>query len=123
MQQFKILLELLNGETISRVAWFNACIGLNQLLVEVNALVRNSEFEYSSQKIVGDEFNQFVKLTNQIFINLKALYSAYYSPRYHKHDYNQVFQQVQQQLKQLDTLINSNIDLTIKSGAIYEANQ
>lgn len=122
-QQFKILLELLNGESISKVAWFNACIGLNQLLVEVNALVRNSEFEYSSQKIVGDEFNQFVKLTNQIFINLKALYSAYYSPRYHKHDYNQVFQQVQQQLKQLDTLINSNIDLTIKSGAIYEANQ
>jgi hypothetical protein len=123
IQQLKILLELLNRESISKVAWFNACIGLSQLLGEVNNLVRNSEFEYSAHKAVGNEFNQFVTLTNQIFVNLKALYSAYYSPRYHKHDYNQVFNQVQIQLQQLESLINLSVDLTIKSGAIYNANK
>lgn len=123
IQQLKILLELLNHESISKVAWFNACIGLSQLLGEVNNLVRNSEFEYSAHKAVGNEFNQFVTLTNQIFVNLKALYSAYYSPRYHKHDYNQVFNQVQIQLQQLESLINLSVDLTIKSGAIYNANK
>ena len=123
IQQLKILLELLNHESISKIAWFNACIGLSQLLGEVNNLVRNSEFEYSAHKAVGNEFNQFVTLTNQIFVNLKALYSAYYSPRYHKHDYNQVFNQVQAQLEQLESLINLSVDLTIKSGAIYNANK
>jgi hypothetical protein len=123
IQQLKILLELLNHESISKIAWFNACIGLSQLLGEVNNLVRNSEFEYSAHKAVGNEFNQFVTLTNQIFVNLKALYSAYYSPRYHKHDYNQVFNQVQIQLQQLESLINLSVDLTIKSGAIYNANK
>jgi hypothetical protein len=123
IQQLKILLELLNRESISKIAWFNACIGLSQLLGEVNNLVRNSEFEYSAHKAVGNEFNQFVTLTNQVFVNLKALYSAYYSPRYHKHDYNQVFNQVQIQLQQLESLINLSVDLTIKSGAIYNANK
>ena len=123
IQQLKILLELLNHESISKVAWFNACIGLSQLLGEVNNLVRNSEFEYSAHKAVGNEFNQFVTLTNQVFVNLKALYSAYYSPRYHKHDYNQVFSRVQAQLEQLENSMNLGVDLTIKSGAIYNANK
>ena len=123
IQQLKILLELLNHESISKVAWFNACIGLSQLLGEVNNLVRNSEFEYSAHKAVGNEFNQFVTLTNQVFVNLKALYSAYYSPRYHKHDYNQVFSRVQAQLEQLENSMNLGVDLTIKDGAIYNANK
>ena len=123
IQQLKILLELLNHESISKVAWFNACIGLSQLLGEVNNLVRNSEFEYSAHKAVGNEFNQFVTLTNQVFVNLKALYSAYYSPRYHKHDYNQVFSRVQAQLEQLENSMNLGVDLTIKAGAIYNANK
>ena len=115
------LINLLNQEKIDRNRWFNACINFNRSLNEVNNLVNNSAFEHSSEAVVGDEFNRFVLLTNKIFVALKALYSAYYTKRYHKHDYNQLFLQVQQDLIELQQLVNSQQNLTIQSGIIYDA--
>lgn len=123
IKSLKVLLLQLDKEKISRSTWFYGCINLSKQLNNANQLLTNREFEYSVHHAVGNEFDEFVKLTIQIFMNLKALYSAYYTTRYHKHDYNDLFTQVQTQLLQLDLLLKSNDNLLLKSGAIYEANQ
>jgi len=117
----KALIGLLNQPSIRRSDWFEACINLNRSLNEVNNLINNTAFEYSSEHVVGDKFNQFVILTNEIFIGLKSLYSAYYTKRYHKHDYTQLLNHVQQNLQYLQLLVNNQQNLTIHAGKIYNA--
>lgn len=119
----KAMVVQINQEKINRLEWFDICLNLNQSLNEVNALVHNAEFEYSSERVVGEEFNQFVELTTSIFISLKALYSAYYTNRFHKHDYNKLVMQVENDLKCLEQLINHDNFFALKSGAIINANQ
>lgn len=117
----KALLKLLNQDKIRRTKWYQNCINLNRSLLEVNTLVTNSQFEISSERAVGEEFNQFVDLSNKIFMGLKSLYSAYYTKRYHKHDYYQLFQQVQLELTQLEAIVADGETFTISSGVIHEA--
>ncbi len=121
IQHLKCLINLLNQEKIKRTDWFKSCINFNRSLTEINNLVQNAEFLYLSEEAVGNQFIHFCSLTNTIFIELKALYSAYYTKRYHKHDYNKLYEQVQGNLKQLEILLNTDEILTIQSGAIYNA--
>ncbi len=115
------LVKLLNHGKISRSQWFRSCIELNRSLTEVNQLIKNSSFEYSSKKVVGEEFNQFVELTNKIFINIKALYSAYHTKRYLKYDYQQLYKQVVNDLATLERSLNEVRALKIQSGVIFDA--
>lgn len=116
------LILLLDQDEINRVTWFNACLDLNSHINEINNLVNNIEFEYSVEKAVGNEFKQFTLLANQIFIALKALYSAYYTTRFHKHDYQQIVTDVQNNLAKLEMLLNTD-NLKITSGAILNENR
>lgn len=113
------LIDLLNQKKIRRTEWFSRCIKLTSSLFEVNTLVQNSQFMVKSQRAVGDEFNQFVTLTNRIFIGLKALYMAYYSKRYHKFDYNQLLQEIQNDLVRLKTYVVGEQVSHVTSGVIH----
>lgn len=121
LNHLQALLVLVNQSQIRRTEWFRRCLALNRSLNEVNNLARNSQFEISSERAVGDEFNHFVIYTNRIFTSLKALHSAYYTKRYHKHDYYQLVTQVQQDLTHLTMLVATAEPLSITSGAIYAA--
>lgn len=110
------LVRLLNQGKIRRTEWFRSCIKLTDSLFEVNKLIRNSQFLISSERAVGNEFNQFVELTNRIFIGLKALYMAYYTKRYHTFDYYQLFQQVQKDLVHLKDFVAGEQTMDLSEG-------
>lgn len=99
------LIHLLNQDKISRTAWFKACIAFTDSLFEMEKLGRNAQFLISSERELGDEFTQFVELTNRIFIKIKALYLATYTKKHRKYDFNQLLQQVQVDLKLLKILV------------------
>lgn len=114
-----ILVRLLNQGKIRRTEWFRACIKLTDSLFAVNMLIRNAQFIIKSEGAVGDEFNQFVELTNRIFIGLKALYMAYYTKRYHKFDYYQLFQQVQADLVRLKAFVIGVEKMDLSDGVMH----
>lgn len=118
----KTLLDLLNSDSNSKNKWFSACTHLSSNLTEVNQLVRNAEFEYSSEKVVGEEFNQFVDDANKIFIDLKALYSACFVKRYNRHDYEGLFLQINTDLAKLEQIVSQKLQLTINRGVLKHEN-
>lgn len=122
IDHLKALINLLNQKSFNHSSFFRRCIKFNNSLAHVNNLVHNSQFLLSAEEAVGDEFNQFVILTNRVFVGLKALYSAYYTKRYHKHDYSHLFIQVQTDLAELEIILHNGETITIQSGAIHEAN-
>ena len=100
------LIHLLNQEKIRRVDWYNSCTLCTTSIFEMNRLLCSSQFVDSSEHAVGDEFNQFVLLTNRVYVGLKALYLAYYTKCHRKFDYYQLVEQVQADLVQLKALIS-----------------
>ncbi len=98
------LIHLLNQHKIRRSDWFEACITFTDSLFEMEKLARNSQFIISSKGIVREEFNQFLVLSNRIFINLKALYLATYTKKHRKYDFNRLLEQVHNDLKCLKKL-------------------
>ncbi len=117
----KEMVVYINHGNVKRLVWFELCLDLNHRLNEANALVHNAEFEYSSEKVVGEKFNQFVELTTEIFIALKTLYSAYYTNRSHQHNYADLLNITEDNLKTLEQLIHQNDFFTLKSGVIINA--
>jgi len=115
------LVLLLNSNKIKRGDWFRSCIKLTGSIFAVNSLINNAQFEISSVQAVGGEFNQFVELTNRIFIGLKALYLAQSTKRHHKFDYNKLFQQVQFDLAQLEKIVTDGQFSSITPGVLHEA--
>ncbi len=115
------LVDLLNQKKIRRTVWFSSCIKLTSSLFEVNTLIQNSQFMVKSERAVGDEFSEFVTLTNRIFIGLKALYMAYYTKRYHKFDYYQLLQEIHDDLERLKTYVVSEEMNNDTSGVIHAA--
>ena len=120
IEQLKALINLLNQNKFSHSDFFRRCIEFNNSLVQVNNLARNSSFSLSAGDAVGDEFNQFVMRTNRVFVELKALYSAYDTNRYHQHDYNHLFIQVKSDIAELEALLHNGETIIIQSGAIHE---
>lgn len=115
------LIHLLNQDKISRTDWFDACITFTDSLFEMEKLARNSQFVISSERVVSDEFNQFVLITNRIFINIKGLYLATYTKRYRKYDYNRLLQQVQIDLKYLKVLVREVQTTDQNTGELHVA--
>ncbi|MCL9684871.1 FUSC family protein [Legionella maioricensis] len=99
------LIHLLNQDKIRRSDWFEACITFTDSLFEMEKLARNSQFIISSQGIVREEFNQFLVLTNRIFINIKALYLATYTKKRRKYDFNRLLEKVHTDLKYLKIML------------------
>ena len=99
------LVHLLNQDKVRRTDWFKGCIKFTASLFEMDRLLLNTQFRATAEHAVGDEFFEFVALTNQIFINLKALYIAYYTKRYKKYDYYQLVDKVQADLIQLKYMV------------------
>lgn len=119
IEDLKNLLDLLNhNNSNSTTKWFSACLILNGNLTTVNQLVKNSEFEYSSYKVIGNEFNQFVDQVNKVFIDIKALYSTCFIKRLNTHDYMDLFTQVNNNLSQLEQMINSKDKLFVNKGIL-----
>lgn len=114
----KTLLDLLNSDSNSMNKWFTACSILSSNLTEVNQLVSNAEFEYSSEKVVGVEFNKFVDDANKLFIDIKALYSACFVKRHNRHNYERLFSQININLAKLEQAINNKLQLTIDRGVL-----
>ena len=107
------LLLLLDSDDINRVEWFHACLDLNDNIVEINGLVNNLEFAYISKNVIGNEFNHFTLLVNQIFLSLKALYFACDNKDINKSDYQQILTQVQCSLTELEQLLKiDNLKIT-----------
>lgn len=99
------LIHLLNQDKIRRSDWFEGCITFTDSLFEMEKLARNSQFIISSQGVVREEFNQFLVITNRIFINIKALYLATYTKRHRKYDFNRLLEKVHTDLKYLKILV------------------
>lgn len=110
------LIHLLNQPKISRSAWFEACINFTDSLFEMEKLARNSQFIISSRGIVREEFNQFLVITNRIFINIKALYLATYTKRHRKYDFNRLLEKVHTDLNYLKILVKEVQNADHNSG-------
>jgi hypothetical protein len=110
------LIHLLNQPKISRSDWFEACINFTDSLFEMEKLARNSQFIISSRGIVREEFNQFLVITNRIFINIKALYLATYTKRHRKYDFNRLLEKVHTDLNYLKILVKEVQNADHNSG-------
>ena len=117
------LVHLLNQDKIRRTDWFRGCITLTASLFEMDRLVLNTQFAACSEHAVGDEFIQFVALSNQVFVNLKALYIACYTTRYRKYDYNQLVDIVHADLNKLNTLIVGEAKASSIDGVLHAADR
>lgn len=101
------LVHLLNQNKVHRSDWFEACVAYTATLFEMERLAQNAQFIRRAKGTIGVEFNQFLALNSQIFINLKALYISGYTKRHRKYDYNVLFEQTQKDLKSLKGLIRA----------------
>lgn len=121
VQDLYYLVGLLNQDKIRRAVWFKGCIQLTSSLFEVNTLIQNASFVHRSERAVGDEFNQFVTLTNRIFIGLKALYMANYTKKCHKFDYEQLYQQMQIDLVRLKSYVRGEDQPLLTADGVRHA--
>ncbi len=100
------LFELLKVPTSSQVSWFRSCLKFNNSLTNTNRLVNNSRFLLDSRNVVGDEFDNFVALSNQIFCELKALHALSQNEKILTSNYHQLLQQSHKNFTQLKQITN-----------------
>lgn len=111
---------LLGRKKIKRQEWFKHCISLTSYMSTMNNLLNSANFLKGSDRAVGDDFKIFVRISNRIYINQKALYFAHYGKTYGTKTYYRLFDHVIFDLSELKRIHEK---LSIKPLSIGERHE
>lgn len=111
---------LLGRKRIKQRNWFKECIKLTSHMSSMNALLKSTNFLKGSERAVGDEFKIFVRISNRVYRNQKALYFSHYDKTYDTKTYYRLFDQVIFDLSELKRM-HEKLKLNhFKTGERYE---
>lgn len=114
------LTTTLGRKRISHYEWFKHCIEVTSHMSNMNELLTSAQFIKQSNEAVGGDFKLFVRLSNRIYRNQKALYFAHYGKRYGTKKYFRLFDQV---LFDLSELKHIHQKLTVEPLTIGEQHE
>lgn len=113
------MISLLNKKHISRRDWFKACTALTFSLSELTNLLTNAHFARRSEEAVGEEFNDFIRISTEIYMQMKVLYLAHHVKGGNLARYKPLQSKINLDLVRLKQIISTDNTGDRLTGVVY----